>query len=94
MGQLFQLSVIIILVGSNGFADARKVCPLKVTVVNDNNLDVESLITVVEKSGRKHILENAVGGVEFCDLGILPVKVQVGEPTSCLFTTVEEVWIE
>ena len=73
---------------------AAGVCPLKVVVINDHQLDVDANITVVERSGRKHERENDVGGVEFCDLGILPVRVEVGNPASCSYTVVDNVWLE
>jgi hypothetical protein len=76
------------------FGIAPSKCQLKVFVVDDLQRDIDATIRVVEKSGRVHEAENDVGGVEFCDLGILPVRVEVGRKESCSFTTVDNVWLE
>ena len=65
-------------------------CSLIVTVVGEEGLEREARVTVEEPGGRKVTKENELGGVKFCDLGILPVTVTVGHP-ACNQTIVKNV---
>lgn len=55
-------------------------CSLVVKVIDRQGRDTEAWVTVEERDGRRLREENAPGGVRFCDLGILPVTVMVGDP--------------
>lgn len=55
-------------------------CSLIVKVVNGQGQETEAWVTVEERDGRRLREENVPGGVRFCDLGILPVTVMVGDP--------------
>jgi hypothetical protein len=58
-------------------------CPLKVEVFDNQGRAVMSLVKVVESSGRIHEYETDKGSAVFCDLGIEPVRVEVGNTRSC-----------
>lgn len=55
-------------------------CSLVVKVLNREGQETEAWVTVEERDGRRLREENAPGGLRFCDLGILPVTVMVGDP--------------
>lgn len=69
-----------LIVGSmNASGEAH--CSLLVKIVDPNGQDVpEALVRVEEKNGRVVRTENRLGGVRFCDLGLLPVAIVVGSP--------------
>ena len=56
----------------------REHCSLLVKVISPQGAEVEADVVVEERDGRKIEQENKPGGVKFCDLGITPVTVTVG----------------
>ena len=81
-----------ILAGSAAPVAARDYCSLKVRVLAPANGKVEVPVVVKERNGRTIEREQDLGSedVLFCDLGILPVTVIVGQ-RGCNQTTVEDV---
>ena len=53
-------------------------CSLSITVVNSENQEIDARVVVEDSRGQRTSKQNDIGGVEFCDLGILPVDVFVG----------------
>jgi hypothetical protein len=70
---------------------ASDYCSLKVRVLSPTGQRVESSIYVTESRGRVVEAEQEQSDAEFCDLGILPVTVSVGEEKSCGQVTVKNV---
>jgi len=70
---------------------AASYCSLKVIVVNAGGDEVEAAVRVTEPNGRILEQENKLGGIEFCDLGVLPVTVTVGSEAACNAVTVRNV---
>lgn len=67
------------LLSSSGALGAQGYCSLKVQVLSPNGERPEAQVEVQEQNGRKIHKEQAPGhDLEFCDLGVLPVKVIVG----------------
>ena len=70
---------------------AQDYCSLRVRVLAPNGKPFPVYVTVYEKSGRVIEKEQAPpDDVQFCDLGILPVKVVIG-PKGCHEITVDDV---
>jgi hypothetical protein len=71
--------LLLILAGSTAFAQGH--CSLVVKVVDPNDKEVtEARISVQERNGRIEEGQYRRGGAQFCDLGMLPVTVTVGDP--------------
>jgi hypothetical protein len=60
---------------------AKPYCSLIVRVVDYDGREINSDVTVTEKTGRTLQRENEPGGARFCDLGIGVVTVKVGGKT-------------
>ena len=81
MGKVLSIGILALLVQAaslQAVAADRSNCALTVRVLSQNGQDVEAPVTVEEKNGRVLEKEHSHGGVQFCDLGILPVTVKVG----------------
>lgn len=76
-----------------GLLHAQDYCSLKVRVITPNGERPDVLVTVIEGS---RLIERYQGGsdVEFCDLGILPVMVKIGNRDDCNHVAVTNVPIE
>jgi hypothetical protein len=85
---LLLLLLVILAPATTLFAESN--CSLKVQVLSPRGDEVEALVTVTESTGRALKKENQVGGIGFCDLGVLPVTVVVGKGT-CNQVTVQGV---
>lgn len=59
---------------------AKDFCSLIVKVRSPQGKEVEALVVVEEHDGRRIEQQNRLGGLRFCDLGIMPVTVTVGHP--------------
>jgi hypothetical protein len=68
-------------------------CSLVVKVSDPQGKGVDAPVTVVERSGRVTKLKSSVDGARFCDLGISPVDVFVGDP-ACNQSAVRTVPLE
>jgi hypothetical protein len=68
-------------------------CSLNVIVKNSHGQEIDASIRVVEANGRVIRKENEPGGARFCDLGIMPVLVIVGD-ASCNEVTVRNVPVD
>jgi hypothetical protein len=55
-------------------------CSLTVRVTDPAGREVEARVSVEERNGRSLEHDNKAGGIRFCDLGITPVTVTVGDP--------------
>lgn len=77
------MRIILLLAGAFGITWSSwgaDYCSLVVRVLDRQGEDTEAWVTVEERDGRRLREENAPGGLRFCDLGILPVTVMVGDP--------------
>lgn len=54
-------------------------CSLRVRVLDPDGDEVPATVTVAEPDGRTIKKDNVPGGITFCDLGINPVIVSIGE---------------
>jgi hypothetical protein len=71
------------LLASCFIATASDYCSLKIRVLTPDGKRVEASVYVTETDGRVHEAEQEERDVEFCDLGLLPVTVSIGEEKSC-----------
>lgn len=53
-------------------------CSLIVKVINPAGKEIDSRIVVREKDGQIYTAENQIGGARFCNLGLLPVDIEIG----------------
>jgi hypothetical protein len=70
---------------------AQEQCSLIVRALTPDGLRPEAPISVTEQNGRIQELEQDDGDVRFCDLGILPVTVTVGNSATCNQVVVRDV---
>lgn len=68
-------------------------CSLRVHVIEQNNEQPGTMITVSDSDGRRVQKRAQTNGAEFCDLGFSPVTVEVGGPW-CNQVTVRHVPLE
>jgi hypothetical protein len=54
-------------------------CSLIVKVINPGGQQIDSQIVVREKDGQRHTAENQIGGARFCNLGLMPVDIEIGD---------------
>jgi hypothetical protein len=70
---------------------AENVCSLTVKVLSPNGRALYAPVSVQEQNGRVEDKDQEDGSVQFCDLGILPVTVTVGNIGMCNQVTVQNV---
>lgn len=66
-------------------------CPLKVIVRDPAGRSIFSPVIVREANGTTIEKEHKPGGVDFCEVGVLPVTVRVGGPGTCNEVAIHEV---
>ena len=97
MEKLFQVKIVLfvlVLTLSATKTSAQDHCSLVVKIVDSNDREVpEARITLVERNGRTVRAENRRGGVRFCDLGLLPVNITIGN-AACNEVSVKNVPLE
>ena len=75
-------------------AHAQDTCSLDVGAVAPDGRRVEAPISVTEMSGRTEDRDSSQEDARFCDLGILPVTVNVGSEGLCNQVTVRNVPVD
>jgi len=86
MGKVFSVGFLGLLVQSGLLGtgwNENAYCSLTVRVMSADGHDDVALVTVEEQNGRVLEKEHRQGGVQFCDLGVLPVTVKVGGDQAC-----------
>ncbi len=78
---------------SVGIADAQNHCSLRVRVLSPQEKRVFAVVSVREQDGRELEQDHKAQDLEFCDLGILPVRVTVHLGPGCNEITVRDIFL-
>jgi hypothetical protein len=94
MAKVFSIGILVLFLQTGSLraaSDEGVYCALTVRVVSPDGHDDVALVTVEEQNGRVLEKEHRQGGVQFCDLGILPVTVKVSGHHECNLVVVQNV---